>query len=63
MKYPICAYRMAKAEWNRWRVLRAWRRSGDDFLMAMADTTPPWPPFSEMWRQWLEAYDTAAERD
>jgi len=59
VKYPICAYRMAKAHWHRWRFVRAWTTSGNAFMVEMVATMPSWPSLREQWREWLEAYDTA----
>ena len=57
-KRIICAYRMAKHERPIRQINRAWRRSGDPFLMSMAERAP-WPPARERWRAWLSAYDGA----
>jgi hypothetical protein len=56
-KYPICAYRMAKADYHTWRFERAWKRNGNAFMREMIANTPPRPPFKQRWREWLAAYD------
>ena len=62
-RYIICVYRMIKHERPIRQINRAWRHSGDPFLILMA-TSAPWPSIRERWRAWLSAYDAseASER-